>query len=191
MSADNQCVTWLHTRLPTGRYASQIYSAVISSSNPPTYRIHADKVPDKFFHTSSIYSGLHISELVSFSIVIRWSDGTPTEYVHWGNGQPNNLRGRQDCTEMLRTSGSWNDNGCNARGAYICKYTLGKCFCLPDRVFDRVTLTVRVMFTVVKQYRSMNILFVLPIHMKKVFIVWEIFRLASRVSTLTIRHWRY
>eukprot|EP00117_Sycon_ciliatum_P008894 scpid15029/ scgid11407/ Macrophage mannose receptor 1; C-type lectin domain family 13 member D; C-type lectin domain family 13 member D-like; Macrophage mannose receptor 1-like protein 1 len=53
-----------------------------------------------------------------------WSDGTPTDYVYWSNGQPNRYQGSQDCTMFYRGSGRWNDNRCSYRSAYICKYTL-------------------------------------------------------------------
>eukprot|EP00117_Sycon_ciliatum_P007514 scpid20721/ scgid10588/ Macrophage mannose receptor 1; C-type lectin domain family 13 member D; C-type lectin domain family 13 member D-like; Macrophage mannose receptor 1-like protein 1 len=53
------------------------------------------------------------------------SDGTATDYIRWGGGQPNNLQGRQDCVAIFSMySGNWNDDNCNTHHAYICKYTL-------------------------------------------------------------------
>uniref|UniRef100_A0A3B4FE90 C-type lectin domain-containing protein n=1 Tax=Pundamilia nyererei TaxID=303518 RepID=A0A3B4FE90_9CICH len=30
-----------------------------------------------------------------------WSDGTPLSHTNWGNGEPNNHEGREDCVEMV------------------------------------------------------------------------------------------
>ena len=53
-----------------------------------------------------------------------YSDSTPTDYIHWGRYQPNNLRGRQDCVATYNRLGQWNDDYCSSKNAYICKVTI-------------------------------------------------------------------
>ncbi|KAH9490404.1 hypothetical protein Btru_035117 [Bulinus truncatus] len=61
-----------------------------------------------------------------------WSDNTPTVYFNWANGEPtyrlnsqySNTVTEEECVEMYRDSGQWNDLSCigNKQG-YICKTT--------------------------------------------------------------------
>ena len=53
----------------------------------------------------------------------EWFDGTPISYYNnWGNGEPNNYNGNEDCTEMY-ASLLWNDAPCTSRNEkFICNY---------------------------------------------------------------------
>uniref|UniRef100_A0A3B4FI60 C-type lectin domain-containing protein n=1 Tax=Pundamilia nyererei TaxID=303518 RepID=A0A3B4FI60_9CICH len=66
-----------------------------------------------------------------------WSDGTPLSHTNWGNGEPNNHEGREDCVEMVSNANGtyslWNDLNCDAHQDWICKITKGKDPILPPR----------------------------------------------------------
>jgi hypothetical protein len=42
----------------------------------------------------------------------RWLGGDPLEYTEWFMGQPNNLQGLEDCTELRAIDGQWADLPC-------------------------------------------------------------------------------
>nr|XP_022336336.1 macrophage mannose receptor 1-like isoform X2 [Crassostrea virginica] len=50
-----------------------------------------------------------------------WTDGSPVAYLHWGNGEPNNYRGNEDCGAIFTTTSFWNDYPCSNRNGFICK----------------------------------------------------------------------
>jgi len=61
-----------------------------------------------------------------------WTDGTPTDFLAWGSGEPNDWQGSsancdgtgtepgEDCTHV-RADNLWNDAGCDAGRASICE----------------------------------------------------------------------
>nr|XP_020476711.1 macrophage mannose receptor 1-like isoform X2 [Monopterus albus] len=59
-----------------------------------------------------------------------WSDGSPLSHTNWGEGEPNNHDGREDCVEMVsNTNGTrswWNDLNCDAHQDWICMISKGK-----------------------------------------------------------------
>ncbi|KAA8584470.1 hypothetical protein FQN60_008255 [Etheostoma spectabile] len=51
-----------------------------------------------------------------------WVDFSPVTYTHWGPGEPNNANGEEQCVQMKRHQGGWNDANCGRAGAgYVCK----------------------------------------------------------------------
>ena len=50
----------------------------------------------------------------------RWEDGEPTGYLNWGEGQPNDADGGEDCVSLTRT-GAWDDVPCNHKGHFVCE----------------------------------------------------------------------
>uniref|UniRef100_A0A096MA02 C-type lectin domain-containing protein n=1 Tax=Poecilia formosa TaxID=48698 RepID=A0A096MA02_POEFO len=52
----------------------------------------------------------------------RWIDNSPLTYTHWAPGEPNNANGEEQCVQMNRHQGGWNDANCGRAGAgYVCK----------------------------------------------------------------------
>ena len=51
----------------------------------------------------------------------KWSDGSPVQYTNYASREPNDFFKQEDCVEMHRFSGTWNDNHCSRRSPYICK----------------------------------------------------------------------
>ncbi|KAI9546159.1 hypothetical protein NQZ68_029394 [Dissostichus eleginoides] len=50
-----------------------------------------------------------------------WSDGSRFSFRHWGRGEPNNNRGREDCMEMnFRGRNYVNDANCRDRLGFVC-----------------------------------------------------------------------
>jgi hypothetical protein len=49
-------------------------------------------------------------------------DGPFATYTNWGNGEPNNYNGNEDCG-MLNAFGNslWNDAGCSTSTYFICE----------------------------------------------------------------------
>uniref|UniRef100_A0AAX7SPA5 C-type lectin domain-containing protein n=1 Tax=Astatotilapia calliptera TaxID=8154 RepID=A0AAX7SPA5_ASTCA len=57
-----------------------------------------------------------------------WSDGTPLSHTNWGDGEPNNHEGREDCVEMVSNANGtyslWNDLNCDAHQDWISRAVL-------------------------------------------------------------------
>ncbi|XP_075780138.1 C-type lectin-like [Pelodiscus sinensis] len=55
-----------------------------------------------------------------------WTDGSVYRYKAWNIGEPNNAKGREYCVELLVTTGykNWNDDPCEMKIPYLCKYRL-------------------------------------------------------------------
>ncbi len=52
-----------------------------------------------------------------------WLDGTPLEYLPWGNGEPNDYGSGEDCAHSnWGAVGGWNDNNCFSREPYVCEF---------------------------------------------------------------------
>ncbi|XP_042365609.1 macrophage mannose receptor 1 [Plectropomus leopardus] len=54
-----------------------------------------------------------------------WVDFSPLTYTHWGPGEPNNANGEEQCVQMNRHQGGWNDANCGRVGGYVCKKNPG------------------------------------------------------------------
>ena len=48
-----------------------------------------------------------------------WSDGTPWDYSNWGQGEPDDWQGIEDCVD--ETNNKWNTRPCNHVRTSICK----------------------------------------------------------------------
>ena len=57
----------------------------------------------------------------------KWSDGSPVAYTNYNYREPNDWIGVEDCLEMYRWNGKWNDLHCSMLRPYICKKTNSKC----------------------------------------------------------------
>merc|ERR1711962_562562 len=54
-----------------------------------------------------------------------WNDGTPLSgYNDWNRGEPNNYRGKEDCTHITKGN-KWNDLSCSTRMVFICEVRPG------------------------------------------------------------------
>ena len=56
----------------------------------------------------------------------KWSDGSPVAYTNYNYQEPNDWIGVEDCLEMHRWNGKWNDLHCSMLRPYICKKTNSK-----------------------------------------------------------------
>ena len=50
----------------------------------------------------------------------RHRDGTPVTHAPWGQGEPNDHGGNEDCAGLHTLEGAWNDDDCSAPRPYIC-----------------------------------------------------------------------
>uniref|UniRef100_A0A674MUZ2 Mannose receptor, C type 1b n=1 Tax=Takifugu rubripes TaxID=31033 RepID=A0A674MUZ2_TAKRU len=55
-----------------------------------------------------------------------WSDGSPVNFLHWQEGEPNNHNNDESCTEFRmhnswEESGSWNDVNCESYNDWLCQ----------------------------------------------------------------------
>ena len=60
-----------------------------------------------------------------------WTDGTALGYTSWAVHEPNDMRGSEDCMEVITHTwkgyyNHWNDESCNSRRPYICMAPAGK-----------------------------------------------------------------
>uniref|UniRef100_H2T6P4 Mannose receptor, C type 1b n=1 Tax=Takifugu rubripes TaxID=31033 RepID=H2T6P4_TAKRU len=59
-----------------------------------------------------------------------WSDGSPVNFLHWQEGEPNNHNNDESCTEFRmhnswEESGSWNDVNCESYNDWLCQIRAG------------------------------------------------------------------
>lgn len=55
-----------------------------------------------------------------------WSDGSPRDYVNWGDDEPNDFYDNEDCVTHYSIWGmKWNDDNCYTLYPYICKIPKG------------------------------------------------------------------
>ncbi|KAM8849999.1 macrophage mannose receptor 1-like isoform 1-T1 [Spinachia spinachia] len=70
--------------------------------------------------------GLHIPEGGTGYV---WSDGTPVNYQHWQEGEPNNHHNDENCVEFrtyfVNDHGSWNDANCESYNDWLCQIIAG------------------------------------------------------------------
>jgi hypothetical protein len=53
-----------------------------------------------------------------------WVNGDPVTYTNWDGGEPNNSNGVEDCAQMWRTKGYWNDGNCSFAYYFVCERPL-------------------------------------------------------------------
>ncbi|XP_026154124.1 macrophage mannose receptor 1 isoform X2 [Mastacembelus armatus] len=64
--------------------------------------------------------GMRMSSMTNEQFI--WVDHSPVTYTHWAPGEPNNANGEEQCVQMNRHQGGWNDANCGRGGAgYVCK----------------------------------------------------------------------
>lgn len=53
----------------------------------------------------------------------RWDlDGSfLSDFTVWNDGEPNDWNGPENCVEMLKTSGHWNDKRCTKVNGFMCE----------------------------------------------------------------------
>ncbi|XP_023930741.1 macrophage mannose receptor 1-like [Lingula anatina] len=54
-----------------------------------------------------------------------WSDNSALDYTNWKAGEPNDHNGREQCVEIDKYGGEWNDVNCNARRDVMCQIRKG------------------------------------------------------------------
>eukprot|EP01083_Nonionella_stella_P065232 170728_1 len=52
----------------------------------------------------------------------KWQDGNTMQYNNWNTNEPNNDQTDESCTEILYTTGQWNDSPCRNNKYFICNY---------------------------------------------------------------------
>lgn len=51
----------------------------------------------------------------------KWSDGSPLSYTNYAPNEPNDWMGLEDCLEMRRYDGKWNDQSCGRKQPFVCR----------------------------------------------------------------------
>ncbi|XP_030848979.1 echinoidin-like [Strongylocentrotus purpuratus] len=135
MQVGNRCyyfnsdkVDWHDARdacLELGAHLVSIHSFQESAQ---VYALWKSLADDRF--TSNLYEaywiGLNDQQTEG---VFKWSDGTPTDYTLWHDGEPNNSRG-EDCVAALNAGSNdqdrqkWNDYPCGLLKSYFCRIPL-------------------------------------------------------------------
>ncbi|XP_013387112.2 macrophage mannose receptor 1-like [Lingula anatina] len=72
----------------------------------------------KWYPSEKLYwIGLNELDLESY----KWSDGTPTNFISWDVGEPNDFEGGEKCVSYYALTGHWVDENCGLRHKFICK----------------------------------------------------------------------
>lgn len=72
--------------------------------------------------TSSFWIGLFEPEPDRW----MWASRRVPRFGAWGQGEPNDQGGVENCAEILRATGQWNDLACNEQRAYACESVRGQ-----------------------------------------------------------------
>ncbi|XP_030606959.1 macrophage mannose receptor 1-like isoform X2 [Archocentrus centrarchus] len=80
----------------------------------------------RLFRGGKAWIGLHIPES---STGYAWSDGSPLDFQHWQEGEPNNFNDAESCAEFVihnwNEQGSWNDLNCDSYNDWLCQIRAG------------------------------------------------------------------
>ena len=87
-----------------------------------------DFIKSKYLTEEVVHYWIGLSD-IAYEDNWMWSDGTwLTGYTNWGNDQPNNHDGNQDCVEIRKGGyyghtydGQWQDQDCSDSQGYICE----------------------------------------------------------------------
>ncbi|KAM4552770.1 macrophage mannose receptor 1-like isoform 2-T2 [Odontesthes bonariensis] len=70
--------------------------------------------------------GLHVDDP---NTGYTWSDGSPLNFLHWQEGEPNNYNNAESCVEFIihdwDEQGSWNDLNCESYNDWLCQIRAG------------------------------------------------------------------
>ncbi|XP_056277834.1 macrophage mannose receptor 1-like [Pseudoliparis swirei] len=82
-----------------------------------------NSLPDRY---GRVWIGLSAPDSVNG---YQWSDGSPLQFQHWEDGEPNNKNNVESCTEINMdqrgSSGSWNDAHCESYRNWVCQIPAG------------------------------------------------------------------
>ena len=89
-------------------------------------------IPDGAWPAGRAWNGFHDrhAEQGCDGLGFIWTDGSPTDYTNWDDGEPNDWlgggphcdgTGGEDCTEMYHGGTSWNDLDCDTEMPFVCK----------------------------------------------------------------------
>ena len=95
------------------------------------HRANADHVAAlKALVGGSVWIGLSRKSLSRSSYRWTWSDGSRLDFTNWAPGEPNDGNvwfssdaGQEDCV-LMRTSATWNDEGCSKSKRFMCQINL-------------------------------------------------------------------
>uniref|UniRef100_A0A669D8Q0 Mannose receptor, C type 1b n=2 Tax=Oreochromis niloticus TaxID=8128 RepID=A0A669D8Q0_ORENI len=80
----------------------------------------------RLFRGGKGWIGLHIPET---STGYAWTDGSPLDFQHWQEGEPNNFNNAESCAEFVihnwDEEGSWNDLNCDSYNDWLCQIRTG------------------------------------------------------------------
>uniref|UniRef100_A0AAQ5XL32 Mannose receptor, C type 1b n=3 Tax=Amphiprion ocellaris TaxID=80972 RepID=A0AAQ5XL32_AMPOC len=106
--------TWFEAR----DYCRAIGGDLLSIHSAAELRVH--------YRGGKGWIGLHIADT---NVGFVWSDGSPLNYQHWQEGEPNNLNNVEHCAEFLihnwDEDGSWNDANCDLYNDWLCQIRAG------------------------------------------------------------------
>ncbi|ESO86195.1 hypothetical protein LOTGIDRAFT_235549 [Lottia gigantea] len=76
-----------------------------------------------FYRTSSVANKIWIGLYKVANGGFQWSDKSPALFLNWATGEPSDTDAKlhENCVELYRDSGVWNDVDCFGNKAYICK----------------------------------------------------------------------
>lgn len=57
----------------------------------------------------------------------EWTDGSPSDYLNWAEGQPNSQDEREACGSADATTLKLSDSVCLTHLPFICEVPIGKC----------------------------------------------------------------
>ncbi|XP_019121793.1 macrophage mannose receptor 1 [Larimichthys crocea] len=111
---DYEQKTWYEAR----DYCRAIGGDLLSIHSEPELRLSKS-----YF---SVWIGLNAPDPLTGYV---WSDGSPVNFLHWFDGQPNNKNNVQSCAEFYlfgwHHSGSWNDLHCETYRNWVCQIRAG------------------------------------------------------------------
>ncbi|XP_052762184.1 C-type lectin domain family 4 member G-like [Mya arenaria] len=81
-------------------------------------REHNFTADNRLYQENDLFVGGRRSEDGSF----QWVNGESMEFTHWGEGEPSNTDGNQNCLQLrAKTNGLWDDQRCDETIPNVCE----------------------------------------------------------------------
>jgi hypothetical protein len=84
-----------------------------------------DATENDFVHSVALLSGadalwIGINDTKTEGTFV-WASKEPVSYTNWEPGEPNDHLGNEDCGQIYRSTGTWNDLSCTDQLFFICE----------------------------------------------------------------------
>uniref|UniRef100_W5M913 C-type lectin domain-containing protein n=1 Tax=Lepisosteus oculatus TaxID=7918 RepID=W5M913_LEPOC len=111
---------------------TDFYTALVDCYEQGALLVSIADKEEQSYLTSVVGTGKADSAWIGLKVLgiageeYMWVDFSPVTFVNWAKDEPNNANGEEQCVQMKRHPGTWNDMNCGMpAGGYVCKKYVG------------------------------------------------------------------